>query len=132
VEEKQRAVGHSNYNFSKLFAQAMFILTGFSTKPLRFTSFLGFGFTLVGIAIFLYVFISYLAFGSIPGFPFLSSIIAIFSGVQLFAIGILGEYLGRVFDRSTDRPTYVVGQTLTNTRAGEEPRELERPGQPRA
>jgi len=132
VEEKQRVVGHSNYNFSKLFAQAMFILTGFSTKPLRFTSFLGFGFTLVGIAVFLYVFITYLVFGSIPGFPFLSSIIAIFSGVQLFAIGILGEYLGRVFDRSTDRPTYVVGQTLINASADEEPRALEQPDQPRA
>ena len=92
----------------------MFILTGFSTKPLRFASSLGFGFTLVGIAVFLYVFISYLVAGSIPGFPFLASIIAIFSGVQLFAIGLLGEYLGRVFDRSTDRPTYVVGQSLTH------------------
>jgi undecaprenyl-phosphate 4-deoxy-4-formamido-L-arabinose transferase len=121
VEEKQREVGRSNYNFSRLFAQGMFILTGFSTKPLRFTSFLGFGFTLVGIAVFLYVFISYLVAGSIPGFPFLSSIIAIFSGVQLFAIGILGEYLGRVFDRSTDRPTYVIGQTLEHAQeeAGE-------------
>ncbi len=119
AEERQRLVGHSNYNFSKLFAQGMFILTGFSTKPLRFTSFLGFGFTLVGIAVFLYVFISYLVAGSIPGFPFLSSIIAIFSGVQLFAIGILGEYLGRIFDRSTDRPTYVIGERLANP--GEEP-----------
>lgn len=114
VEEKQRTIGHSNYNFSRLFAQGMFILTGFSTKPLRFASSLGFGFTLVGIAVFLYVFISYLVAGSIPGFPFLASIIAIFSGVQLFAIGLLGEYLGRVFDRSTDRPTYVVGQSLTH------------------
>lgn len=114
VEEKERQVGHSNYTFAKLFSHAMFILTGFSTLPLRFTSFVGFGFTLVGFGIFLYVVISYFIAGSIPGFPFLASLVSIFSGVQLFAIGILGEYLGRVFDRSTDRPTYVVETTIQN------------------
>lgn len=117
VEEKQRTVGHSNYNFAKLASQAMFILTGFSTVPLRFTSYLGFGFTLFGIAIFLYVLIWYFTAGSIPGFPFLASIVSIFSGAQLFAIGILGEYLGRVFDRSMDRPTYVIDQQLGNKEA---------------
>lgn len=115
VEERQREVGQSNYNFARLFAQAMLVLTGYSTKPLRFTSFLGFGLTIFGIAIFLYVLIMYLAAGSIPGFPFLASIIAIFSGTQLFALGILGEYLGRVFDRSTDRPTYVIGETAEHS-----------------
>lgn len=132
VEEKQRTVGHSNYNFSRLFSQGMFILTGFSTKPLRFASSLGFGFTLVGIAVFLYVFISYLLAGSIPGFPFLASIIAIFSGVQLFAVGLLGEYLGRVFDRSTDRPTYVVGQSLTNPHADDLSANNQPSGHPRS
>jgi len=115
VDERQREVGKSNYNFARLFSQGMLVLTGFSTKPLRFTSFLGFGFTLFGVGIFLYVLIAYLAAGSIPGFPFLASIIAIFSGTQLFALGILGEYIGRVFDRSTDRPTYVIGDTTDKT-----------------
>jgi glycosyltransferase involved in cell wall biosynthesis len=114
VEEKPRAVGKSNYTVRKLFAHAMLILTGFSTGPLRFTSYLGFTFTLIGIGIFLFVLISYLTAGSIPGFPFLASMVAIFSGVQLFAIGILGEYLGRVFDRSTDRPTYVIDTIIQN------------------
>lgn len=120
VEEKQRLVGTSNYNFAKLFAQAMFILTGFSTGPLRFTSYLGFSFTLFGIAIFLYVLIWYFSAGSIPGFPFLASIVSIFSGAQLFAIGILGEYLGRMFDRSMDRPTYVIEYELETDAENEE------------
>ncbi len=114
VEERQRQVGQSNYNFRKLIAQAIFILTGFSTAPLRLTSYLGFALSLIGIGLFLYVFIAYLLAGSIPGFPFLASIISIFSGVQMFALGILGEYLGRVFDRSMDRPTYVI-DTLIET-----------------
>ena len=46
--------------------------------------------------------------GSVPGFPFLAATIAIFSGVQLFALGIIGEYLARVHQRSMNRPAYVV------------------------
>jgi undecaprenyl-phosphate 4-deoxy-4-formamido-L-arabinose transferase len=91
------------------------VLTGFSTVPLRFTSMLGFLFTLVGIAVFLYVLAIYFLLGSVPGFPFLASIISIFSGMQLFALGIIGEYLARIFDRSMDRPPYVVGE-LTGER----------------
>ena len=111
VREDPRAIGHSNYNFVRLFKVTMVVLTGFSTGPLRFASMLGFGFTLFGILIFLYVVGAYLLQGSIPGFPFLASIIALFSGTQLFALGIIGEYLARIFDRSMDRPAYVVSET---------------------
>jgi glycosyltransferase involved in cell wall biosynthesis len=110
VDEKPREMGQSNYNFYKLFKVTLIVLTGFSTVPLRFASFLGFGFTLFGILVFLYVLSITLLLGSIPGFPFLASLISIFSGVQLFALGIIGEYLARVFDRSMDRPAYVVGE----------------------
>ena len=51
--------------------------------------------------------------GSLPGFPFLASIIALFSGTQLFALGIIGEYLARMFNRSVERPSYVIGECLT-------------------
>jgi undecaprenyl-phosphate 4-deoxy-4-formamido-L-arabinose transferase len=110
VDEEPRLVGHSNYNFFKLFQLAMVILTAYSTAPLRFTSMIGFIFTFIGIAIFLYVLAIYFFVGSIPGFPFLASIISLFSGTQLFALGIIGEYLARVFDRSIDRPAYVIGE----------------------
>ena len=112
VDEKPREVGRSNYSFAKLFRVTMVVLTGFSTLPLRFASILGFGFTLFGIAVFLYVLAATLLSGSIPGFPFLASIIALFSGTQLFALGIIGEYLARIFDRSMDRPAYVIGEEI--------------------
>jgi len=115
VNETPRTVGRSNYNFIKLVQYTLVVLTGFSTVPLRFTSMLGFLFTLVGIAIFLYVLAIYFLLGSIPGFPFLASIIAIFSGTQMFALGIMGEYLARIFDRSMDRPPYVIGGTTSQT-----------------
>lgn len=113
VEEEPRPVGRSNYNFLKLFQVAMEVLTGFSTLPLRLTSLIGFLFTLFGLLVFLYVLVVFFTAGSIPGFPFLASIISIFSGTQLFALGIIGEYLARIFDRSMDRPAYVIGETTT-------------------
>ena len=108
VEESPRTVGVSNYNLTKLIKMALTLLTGYTTVPLRFASILGFMFTLFGLFVLIYVLITYFAFGSIPGFSFLASTIIIFSGVQLFALGIIGEYLARIFDRSYGRPTYQV------------------------
>jgi glycosyltransferase involved in cell wall biosynthesis len=124
VEEQPRAAGHSNYNFYKLFQYTMVVLTSFSTAPLRFTSMLGFVFTLFGMGVFLYVVAIYFILGSTPGFPFLASIIAIFSGMQLFALGIIGEYLARIFDRSMDRPAYVIQESLHNSIGLEEFEEI--------
>jgi glycosyltransferase involved in cell wall biosynthesis len=102
----------SNYNFSKLVRAALLILTGYSTMPLRLASWVGFVMTLFGIGVFVYVLYIYFAFGSLPGFPFLASIISLFSGAQLFTLGIIGEYLARMFDRSMDRPPYVIDEIV--------------------
>jgi glycosyltransferase involved in cell wall biosynthesis len=102
----------SNYNFSKLVRAALLILTGYSTMPLRIASWVGFVMTLFGIGVFVYVLYIYFALGSLPGFPFLASIISLFSGAQLFTLGIIGEYLARMFDRSMDRPPYVVDEIV--------------------
>lgn len=103
---------NTNYNFTMLVRTAMLILIGYSTLPLRFASWVGFVMTLFGLGVFFYVLWVYFAAGSIPGFPFLASIIALFSGAQLFALGIFGEYLARMFDRSMDRPPYVIHETV--------------------
>lgn len=113
VEHKPRTYGRSNYTPLKLFNQAMLMLTGFSTAPLRFASSLGFFFTIFGIGVLAFVVVRYLVTGSsVPGFPFLASVIAIFSGAQLFALGIIGEYLARIFNRSLQRPVYVVKEEV--------------------
>ena len=74
VDEDTRHIGQSNYNFFKLIGVALEILTGFSTIPLRLASLLGFIFTLLGLAVFVYVVVVFLTAGSVPGFPFLASI----------------------------------------------------------
>jgi glycosyltransferase involved in cell wall biosynthesis len=104
--------GKTSYNFRMLVRTAMLILIGYSTLPLRFASWIGFVMTVFGLGVFIYVLIVYFTAGSLPGFPFLASIISLFSGAQLFALGIFGEYLARMFDRSMDRPTYVIDKMV--------------------
>ena len=103
-----RHSGSSNYTFTKLVRHALDMMTGFSTAPLQLASLIGFGCTLFGLAVFLYVFTRYCLEGSVPGFPFLASIIAIFSGAQLFALGVIGEYLARMHFRMMNRPAYAI------------------------
>jgi undecaprenyl-phosphate 4-deoxy-4-formamido-L-arabinose transferase len=96
------------------------LLTAYSTAPLRFASWIGFSLTLFGVAILVHVLYVSLLYGSPLGFPFPASIIAIFSGTQLFALGIFGEYLARIFNRSVDRPAYVIRKTTGGEAAREE------------
>jgi undecaprenyl-phosphate 4-deoxy-4-formamido-L-arabinose transferase len=113
VRHDARRVGTSGYTFRKLATHATNMMTGFSTVPLQFASMVGFLFTLFGFAVLVYVLGRYLLHGgSVPGFPFLASIIALFSGAQLFALGIIGEYLARMHFRMMERPSYVVRETV--------------------
>jgi glycosyltransferase involved in cell wall biosynthesis len=109
VKHMPREGGKSNYTFVKLVAHAINMMTGFSTLPLRIASFLGFAFTVFGFFVLVYVVSRYLISGTpVAGFPFLASIVSIFSGVQLFALGIIGEYLARMHLRLMDRPSYTI------------------------
>jgi glycosyltransferase involved in cell wall biosynthesis len=104
-----RAAGVSNYTFAKLVRHAFNMMTGFSVAPLQLASVVGFFFTLFGIGVLGYVLVIYFWKGSsVAGFPFLASVIAIFSGAQLFALGIIGEYLARMHFRIMEKPQYAV------------------------
>lgn len=115
VRHEPRASGVSNYTFRKLVTHALNMVTGFSTVPLHLATIVGFAFILFGILVLIYVIGRYLITGgSVPGFPFLASIIVIFSGAQLFALGIFGEYLARMHFRLLDRPTYLIREKITS------------------
>jgi undecaprenyl-phosphate 4-deoxy-4-formamido-L-arabinose transferase len=114
VRHEPRTIGVSNYTVRKLITHAMNMMTGFSTFPLQIASLIGFAFTVFGIGVLIFVLVRYIRDGNpVQGFPFLASIIAIFSGAQLFALGIIGEYLARMHFRMMDRPTYAVRETTT-------------------
>jgi len=89
------------------------MMTGFSTMPLQIASVMGFAFAFFGGLVLVWVVGGYLVRGTpVQGFPFLASIISIFSGVQLFSIGIIGEYLARAHFRMMERPPFVVSEQV--------------------
>ncbi len=112
VRQEPRAGGQSGYTFGRLVHHALNMMTGFTTRPLRIASLVGFLFTIFGAVVFIVVVVrSFAAGDSVPGFPFLASIIAVFAGVQLLILGIMGEYLARMHLRLLERPPYVVAET---------------------
>jgi glycosyltransferase involved in cell wall biosynthesis len=118
VKHEPRRVGTSSYTLGKLINYTLNVTTGFSTVPLRLVSAIGFVFTLFGFVVLAWVLGAYLVYGSVvPGFVFLATIITIYSGVQLFALGVFGEYLARIFGRTMDKPTYVVRETTPEATA---------------
>ena len=109
VEHQPRASGASNYTVRMLISHAFNLITGFSSLPLKLASVIGFVTTLFGLVILSFVLGRYFIQGvSVPGFAFLASIITIFSGTQMFVMGIFGEYLARIHFRTLNRPPYVV------------------------
>jgi glycosyltransferase involved in cell wall biosynthesis len=113
VRNDARPYGTSNYTVRKLAVHAMNMMTGFSTLPLQLASMVGFGFMLFGLLVLVYVVGRFVIQGAVvAGFPFLASIVAIFSGTQLFALGVIGEYIARMHVRSMGQPSYVVKQAI--------------------
>lgn len=104
-----RAAGKTNWNFWSLFNLAIEGITSFTTSPLRMSTIVGF---VVSIFAFLYLFyflIKTLIFGdSVQGFPTLIIVILFLGGIQLISLGILGEYLARIFHETKNRPVYVI------------------------
>jgi glycosyltransferase involved in cell wall biosynthesis len=110
VTHQPRREGRSTYTFRKLLGLALTLLTGFSVAPLRFASLVGFLFTLLGFGLLVGAAVSkwVIHTSSVPGLAWLTSVIAIFSGVQLFTLGLIGEYLARMHLRMMEQPTYAV------------------------
>jgi undecaprenyl-phosphate 4-deoxy-4-formamido-L-arabinose transferase len=112
VRHQPRQSGRSNYTFRALVRHTLNMVTGFSVRPLKLASLIGFGATLFGFGVLVWVVGRYLIQGTtVPGFPFLASVIAIFSGAQLFTLGIIGEYLARMHFRMMSRPVYAVRES---------------------
>jgi len=113
VPHDPREHGRSGYSPRSLARHALTMMVGFSSRPLRAASLLGFACTLLGVVLLAYVLIRYaIEGGSVPGFPFLASAISIFSGAQLFAIGVIGEYMARMYPQIMGRPSYSIADEV--------------------
>lgn len=121
VHHERRRVGVSNYNLGMLVGHAFTVITSFSVRPLQLASLIGFLFTALGLVLLVFVLARYVILGrTVPGLPFLTALIAVFSGVQLFTLGIVGEYLARVHLRTMGRPSFVIRQTAGFSSASDE------------
>ena len=111
VEERRH--GLTKWSFRKLFRFAFDGITSFSTVPLRVWTYVGGVVSFCAMAAALYFFIRTIFFGTdLPGFPSLIVSVMFFSGIQLLSLGIIGEYVGRIFAEVKRRPLYVVAERL--------------------
>jgi glycosyltransferase involved in cell wall biosynthesis len=110
----ERAAGTTKWSFTKLMNYAIEGIIGFSTKPLRFATYLG-GLTAFAALIYLiFVVIEKLVWKTtIPGYASTVVLILLLGGIQLICIGIIGEYVGKTFEQSKDRPIYLAKEVLT-------------------
>ncbi len=112
-EPNARVSGTSKYTFSTMFRFAADGIISFSKKPLQFAIALGIFFASLGIIIALYVFLVSFIDGQIPaGWTTLAILVSFFGGMQLLVLGILGEYLGAIYDEVKGRPLYLIEEKI--------------------
>jgi glycosyltransferase involved in cell wall biosynthesis len=108
----ERTAGETKYTLSKMISFAFDGLSSFSVKPLRMVSVVGIIIFFISILLTLYVVYSYLIHSNIPGWASIALPIYFFSGVQILCIGIIGEYLGKIYNEVKKRPRYIIESTL--------------------
>lgn len=109
VRFREREAGQSGYTLKKLVRHALNMITGYSTRPLRWVSAFGLLIAVLGFALLAFVMLSYVMNGRhVAGFTFLAAALSLFSGVQLLSLGVVGEYIGRMHFRTMGKPPYVV------------------------
>ncbi len=112
-EQRPRTSGTSKYTLGRLSDLAVCGVTAFSTTPLRLVSLLGLLTALAAVVIGAWIVFEKLFFGQpIPGFATLAASILLLSGIQLLGLGIVGEYVGRIFEEVKHRPMYVIAREL--------------------
>jgi len=113
-----RHAGKTKWNYWRLWNLALDGITSFTIAPLKISTYLGLLTAISAFAYGIYMIIDTLLHGNpVPGYPSLIVIILMLGGVQLVAIGILGEYLGRIFNETKRRPLYFINEYLPGTRA---------------
>ena len=114
-ENVQRVAGETKWSFWKLFIYAIDGITAFSTKPLIMSAILGFLFCLVSFAMIIFIIIKTLVYGDpVNGWPSTACIIFFVSGIQLFCMGIVGQYLSKTYLETKKRPIYIVRDSNDN------------------
>lgn len=113
-ENTERAAGETKWSFWKLFLYSLDGITAFSTAPLGIASVMGFIFCIVAFIMIFIIILKTLIFGDpVAGYPSLVCIIFLVSGIQMFCIGILGQYLSKTYLETKKRPVYIIKEYNT-------------------
>ena len=108
-EQGDRVAGESSWNYRQLFSFAIDGITSFTTAPLRISTVVGFIVSMCAFLYMIYVFFKAVLFGEpVQGYPTLVILILFLGGIQLLSLGIIGEYIGRIYNETKNRPDYIV------------------------
>jgi dolichol-phosphate mannosyltransferase len=110
---EKRFAGVTKYPLRRMLRLAADAITSFSIAPLRMSTYFGFLFSLFALGTLFYSLISWLFFEATPGWTSLMSLTAIIGGIQLIAVGIMGEYLGRIYLEVKHRPNFIIREIVT-------------------
>ena len=113
-----RFAGATNYPFTKMLGLALDAITGFSTAPLRFASHAGLALTGVSLLLLVYIVISWLGGATVAGWTSMMFVIVGIGAAQMFVLGMIGEYLGRLYMEAKGRPLYIVSDVIGDARPG--------------
>jgi polyisoprenyl-phosphate glycosyltransferase len=117
-ERAARFAGETKYPLSKMIKFAIDAITGFSVKPLRMASYFGICFGIATVALMFYVVAHYFLGRSVDGWTSLALIILALGSVQLFVAGVMGEYLGRLYVESKQRPLFIIQEVVSSPELG--------------
>jgi polyisoprenyl-phosphate glycosyltransferase len=115
-ERQERFAGETKYPFKKMLRFAFDAISGFSILPLRVATYLGFVCAILGLLAFGYTVYSYLSGIALQGWTTLMTVVLILGSGQLLVLGVIGEYLGRLYIQSKNRPLFIIEQVLRGTR----------------
>jgi len=107
-ERAPRFAGHTNYTLSRMLKLAFDAITGFSVRPLRLASYAGVGCSIAAFLILIYLLVEHFTGHTIVGWTSIAALILVIGSIQMFIIGIIGEYLGRLYMEAKGRPLYIV------------------------
>ena len=110
-----RAAGTTKFNYWRLWNFSIEGFTSFSIRPLQAASYFGFAIAILSVIYGIFIVLQTLLYGNpVAGYPSLLVVVLFLGGVQLISLGIIGEYLGRVFNETKQRPLYLVGDVIAS------------------
>ncbi len=110
-ERYERIAGESHYPFSKMLNLALNGITSLSVKPLRYITFIGFIMSFISFLFIVWAVAARIMGHTVAGWTSLVGIMALIGGIQLFSLGIIGEYIGKIYSEVKDRPKYIIEKT---------------------